>query len=77
MAERHACFRCAAAETYSRVAGKLYRQDCLPLGEILRRAGLTGRIDLMNIDVEHQVGAAHTQLLCSYLLLVLPFWMVH
>ncbi|CAJ1389932.1 unnamed protein product [Effrenium voratum] len=31
-----------------------FMADCLPLGEILRRAGLTGRIDLMNIDVEHQ-----------------------
>lgn len=32
-----------------------FRADCLPLGEILRRANLQGkRIDVLNIDVEHQ-----------------------
>eukprot|EP00931_Biecheleriopsis_adriatica_P047955 TRINITY_DN27685_c0_g1_i1.p1 TRINITY_DN27685_c0_g1~~TRINITY_DN27685_c0_g1_i1.p1 ORF type:complete len:497 (+),score=90.98 TRINITY_DN27685_c0_g1_i1:41-1531(+) len=37
-------------------SGKIeFHQECLPLGDILTRAGLRGkRIDIMSIDVEHQ-----------------------
>ena len=41
-------------------------QDCVPLTDILRSAGVGPRIDLMSVDVEHQDGAQMGQLWMGY-----------